>query len=317
MKKFILIAALLFISCNDGTKIVLASSGNLNEISIVVEDQLWEGSIGKALTNILSKPIYGLPQQEPLFKLRQIPPRVFSGFVTKSRTIIIIENNKQKHTRLLLNKYASPQTVIVVSGMTSREIIEELKKHSKKIINKIKEAEIKEKQRRIRKSLSISQALDSIFKIKLDYPSIYRVAAVDRNFVWLRKDTKSGSVNLSVFQTPLKTNRLNTEKIIIIRDSVSKQKIPGPTKETYMSTETQYKPVLVPTKIRKHKGLEVRGLWEVKKQFMGGPFINFSVVDSINNRILFFDGFVYSPGTKKASYIFEIEAIIKSLKILK
>ena len=317
MKKFILIAALLFISCNDGTKIVLASSGNLNEISIVVEDQLWEGSIGKALTNILSKPIYGLPQQEPLFKLRQIPPRVFSGFVTKSRTIIIIENNKQKHTRLLLNKYASPQTVIVVSGTTSREIIDELKKHSKKIINKIKEAEIKEKQRRIRKSLSNSHALDSIFKIKLDYPSIYRVAAVDRNFVWLRKDIKSGSVNLSVFQTPLKTNRLNTEKIITIRDSVSKQKIPGPTKETYMSTETQYKPVLVPTKIRKYKGLEVRGLWEVKKQFMGGPFINFSVVDSINNRILFFDGFVYSPGTEKASYIFEIEAIIKSLKILK
>jgi len=317
MRKCILIAVLFFVSCNDDTKIVLASSGNLNEISIVVQDQLWEGSVGKALKSILSKPIYGLPQQEPLFKLRQIPPRVFSGFVTKSRTIIIIEKNKQKHTRLLLNKYASPQTVIVVSGMTSREIIEELKKHSKKIINKIKEAEIKEKQRRIRKSLSNSQVLDSIFKIKLDYPSIYRVAAADRNFVWLRKDTKSGSVNLSVFQTSLKTNRLNTEKIIIIRDSVSKQKIPGPTKETYMSTETQYKSVLVPTKIRKHKGLEVRGLWEVKKQFMGGPFINFSVVDSINNRILFFDGFVYSPGTEKASYIFEIEAIIKSLKILK
>ena len=317
MRKCILIAVLFFVSCNDDTKIVLASSGNLNEISIVVQDQLWEGGVGKALTSILSKPIYGLPQQEPLFKLRQIPPRVFSGFVTKSRTIIIIEKNKQKHTRLLLNKYASPQTVIVVSGMTSREIIEELKKHSKKIINKIKEAEIKEKQRRIRKSLSNSQVLDSIFKIKLDYPSIYRVAAADRNFVWLRKDTKSGSVNLSVFQTSLKTNRLNTEKIIIIRDSVSKQKIPGPTKETYMSTETQYKSVLVPTKIRKYKGLEVRGLWEVKKQFMGGPFINFSVVDSINNRILFFDGFVYSPGTEKASYIFEIEAIIKSLKILK
>tara|TARA_B110000014_G_scaffold94619_1_gene64904 strand:+ start:157 stop:1110 length:954 start_codon:yes stop_codon:yes gene_type:complete len=317
MRKCILIAVLFFVSCNDDTKIVLASSGNLNEISIVVQDQLWEGSVGKALTSILSKPIYGLPQQEPLFKLRQIPPRVFSGFVTKSRTIIIIENNKQKNTRLLLNKYASPQTVIVVSGMTSREIIDELKKHSKKIINKIKEAEIKEKQRRIRKSLSNSHVLDSIFKIKLDYPSIYRVAAVDRNFVWLRKDTKSGSVNLSVFQTPLKKNKLNTKKIITIRDSVSKQKIPGPTKETYMSTEMQYKSVLAPTKIRKHKGLEVRGLWEVKKQFMGGPFINFSVEDSINNRILFFDGFVYSPGTEKASYIFEIEAIIKSLKILK
>ena len=317
MKKYIFIAMLVFLSCNDDTKVILASSGNLNEISIVAEDQLWEGSVGKALKNILSKPIYGLPQQEPLFRLRQIPPRVFSGFVTKSRTIIIIENNKQKNTRLLLNKYASPQTVIVVSGMTAGEIIEELKKNSKEIIKRIKEAEIKEKQRRIRKAQNSSQVLDSIFNIKLNYPSIYRIAAADRNFVWLRKDTKSGCVNLSVFQTPLTANKLNAETIIAIRDSVSKQEIPGPTKETYMSTETQYKPVLVPTKISKHKAQEVRGLWEVKKQFMGGPFINFSVVDSINNRTLFFDGFVYSPGTEKASYVFEIEAIIKSLKILK
>ena len=317
MKKYILIAALVFVSCTDDTKVVLASSGNLNEISIVAEDQLWEGSVGKALKNILSKPIYGLPQQEPLFRLRQIPPRVFSGFVTKSRTIIIIENNKQKNTRLLLNKYASPQTVIVVSGMTSREIIEEFKKNSKEIIKRIKETEIKEKQRRIRKALNSSQVLDSIFNIKLNYPSIYRVAVADRNFVWLRKDTKSGSVNLSVFQAPLTANKLNAETIITIRDSVSKQKIPGPTKETYMSTEMQYKSVLASTKISKYKGQELRGLWEVKKQFMGGPFINFSVVDSINNRILFFDGFVYSPGTEKANYVFEIEAIIKSLKILK
>jgi len=317
MKKYILIVALVFVSCTDDTKVVLASSGNLNEISIVAEDQLWEGSVGKALKNILSKPIYGLPQQEPLFRLRQIPPRVFSGFVTKSRTIIIIENNKQKNTRLLLNKYASPQTVIVVSGMTSREIIEEFKKNSKEIIKRIKETEIKEKQRRIRKALNSSQVLDSIFNIKLNYPSIYRVAVADRNFVWLRKDTKSGSVNLSVFQTPLTANKLNAETIITIRDSVSKQKIPGPTKETYMSTEMQYKSVLASTKISKYKGQELRGLWEVKKQFMGGPFINFSVVDSINNRILFFDGFVYSPGTEKANYVFEIEAIIKSLKILK
>jgi len=317
MKKYILIVALVFVSCTDDTKVVLASSGNLNEISIVAEDQLWEGSVGKALKNVLSKPIYGLPQQEPLFRLRQIPPRVFSGFVTKSRTIIIIENNKQKNTRLLLNKYASPQTVIVVSGMTSREIIEEFKKNSKEIIKRIKETEIKEKQRRIRKALNSSQVLDSIFNIKLNYPSIYRVAVADRNFVWLRKDTKSGSVNLSVFQTPLTANKLNAETIITIRDSVSKQKIPGPTKETYMSTEMQYKSVLASTKISKYKGQELRGLWEVKKQFMGGPFINFSVVDSINNRILFFDGFVYSPGTEKANYVFEIEAIIKSLKILK
>ena len=54
-----------------------------------------------------------------------------------------------------------------------------------------------------------------------------------------------------------------------------------------------------------------------KKTIYGRSFINFSIVDSTNRRILYFDGFVYSPGTAKAGYIFELEAIIKSLKILK
>ena len=48
MRKIVLIATLLFTSCNNNTKILLASSGNLNEISVVVEDQLWEGDVGKA-----------------------------------------------------------------------------------------------------------------------------------------------------------------------------------------------------------------------------------------------------------------------------
>ena len=83
-----------------------------------------------------------------------------------------------------------------------------------------------------------------------------------------------------------------------------------------MSTDPQYKSVSKPTILNNLKATETRGLWEVKKQFMGGPYINFSVIDSSNNRVLFFDGFVYSPATEKASYIFELEAIIKSLKIL-
>ena len=55
MRKIVLIATLLFTSCNNNTKILLASSGNLNEISVVVEDQLWEGDVGKALKKTLSR----------------------------------------------------------------------------------------------------------------------------------------------------------------------------------------------------------------------------------------------------------------------
>ena len=62
---------------------------------------------------------------------------------------------------------------------------------------------------------------------------------------------------------------------------------------------------------------ETRGTWEVKGDFMGGPFLNYIVKDTINKRILFIDGFIFSPSQRKRDNIVEIEAIIKSLKVYK
>jgi hypothetical protein len=40
---------------------------------------------------------------------------------------------------------------------------------------------------------------------------------------------------------------------------------------------------------------EMRGLWEVKVDFMGGPFISWTMVDEKRNRIVTAFGFVYAP----------------------
>ena len=317
MKKAIFFTVIILLGCQNDSKIVLASSGNLNEVSVVIENDLWEGAVGKELKTAFSKPIYGLPQQEKQFILRQMPPGIFSGFATKSRVIIKIESNKKKGINVVSNKYASPQKIIVISGANANQIIQQIRSKTKEIFSILRNSEIREKKRRIKKSLSSSSSLKKVFNITLDYPSIYREASVLENFVWLRKDTKSGSVNLSIFEAPLTRDKLSKQKIIAIRDSVAKTTIPGPTLGTYMTTDPEYRAVSKPIIINKKTGMETRGLWEVKKQFMGGPFINFSIVDSTNRRILYFDGFVYSPGTAKADYIFELEAIIKSLKILK
>ena len=51
MKKYIFIATLVFLSCNDDTKVILASSGNLNEISIVVGDEWFAGNLSYHLSS--------------------------------------------------------------------------------------------------------------------------------------------------------------------------------------------------------------------------------------------------------------------------
>jgi len=75
MKKIILatFSIMLFVACkDDGTKakrIISSSSGNINNLSVIIDNVLWGGSIGEHIRDVFGAEVYGLPQQEPLFSM--------------------------------------------------------------------------------------------------------------------------------------------------------------------------------------------------------------------------------------------------------
>tara|TARA_B110000259_G_scaffold105605_1_gene121171 strand:+ start:652 stop:1596 length:945 start_codon:yes stop_codon:yes gene_type:complete len=313
MRKLLLVF-IIFFGCKESTtNLLTSSSGNLNEISVALSDELWKGPVGNTLKESFSKPIYGLPQREPMFSLRHIPIRVFSGFVTKNRTIIKVQKAKKTQTLVQYNKYATPQLVIQFFGPNTKEIIKLIKKDSDSMVSLINKLEINEKQRRIKKSLSKSSDLKTNFKIDLKYPSVYRVAKSKNDFIWLRKDTNSGSLNLMVYDDSSKDQLDNN--YINIRDSISRLHIPGPVDKTSMSVDNGYIVKSIEGVINNIHYKEYRGMWEVTDQFMAGPFIGYEFEDTKNQRKIYIDGFVYAPSVKKRSYVFELESIIKSIII--
>jgi len=313
MRKLLLVFIIFFGCKESSTNLLTSSSGNLNEISVALSDELWKGPVGNTLKESFSKPIYGLPQREPMFSLRHIPIRVFSGFVTKNRTIIKVQKAKKTQTLVQYNKYATPQLVIQFFGPNSKEIIRLIKKDSDSMVSLINKLEINEKQRRIKKSLSKSSDLKTNFKIDLKYPSVYRVAKSKNDFIWLRKDTNSGSLNLMVYDDSSKDQLDNN--YINIRDSISRLHIPGPVDKTSMSVDNGYIVKSTEGVINNIHYKEYRGMWEVTDQFMAGPFIGYEFEDTKNQRKIYIDGFVYAPSVKKRSYVFELESIIKSIII--
>ena len=60
----------------------------------------------------------------------------------------------------------------------------------------------------------------------------------------------------------------------------------------------------------------MRGSWEFHKDFMTGPYVNFAIRDNKRKRFIIVDGFAYNPVHSKKELLFEMEAIIKSTKIL-
>jgi hypothetical protein len=48
---------------------------------------------------------------------------------------------------------------------------------------------------------------------------------------------------------------------------------------------------------------------------MGGPFVSYSCVDEVNERVIVAEVFVYAPNKEKRQYIRDMEAILLTLKL--
>ena len=304
---------ILILSCKENNSELLLpeSNGTINTISVVIDDDLWDSEIGALIRKEFSYPIYGLPQMEPVFDLKQIPTSIFSGFVTNSRTILKVGLSSEERLKTYKNKYAKPQLIVVLSSVSKQKLIKQIFSSKDKVLSKLYANEIAEKQRRVLKSKNPTRLIREKFGFDILFSSSYRIAKSSKDFLWARRDTEKGSVNFYISKIRNKDN----SNINQIRDSISKKFVPGPIEKTYMSTEKGYAPKSKEFQLTESlKVVETRGMWEVKDQYMAGPFLNYTVTSRNNSDLYILEGFVYSPGTAKRDYIFELEAIFKSIK---
>ena len=151
--------------------------------------------------------------------------------------------------------------------------------------------------------------------ITLKIPSAYRIAKEEEKFFWLRKDITNGDMNLLIYELPMGSipkDSTTIAKIIKVRDSIGMLKIPTSSGE--FITEEAYAPYLYETQLDNKFAFETKGTWEIKDRYMAGPFVNYVIDDSDNNRQFVIEGFVLAPSVRKRDFMFELEAIMKSIK---
>ncbi|AXG73647.1 DUF4837 family protein [Flavobacterium arcticum] len=323
MKRIKQIVFFVFVLCatackDDSDADAVASKGNINEISIIINDVLWSGDIGDSLRKKLAAPVDGLTQEEPLFTLNQYHESTFDEALKKGRNIIIINKGGEKEYTSKKNSFCTPQNVFTFSGKSIDDLLDLIEMHSDEIIMKIKETEICENQKRNRKA----GLLDTIpfkeqFGISIMVPATYTYAIENDKFVWLKKDIPSGNTNILLYSVPYETieqEKTILSNIISMRDSIGSLYIHGQEENTYMKTEEAYSPYLFMTSFKDNRAFETRGNWEMENDFMNGPFLNYAIRDDKHQCYLVIEGFIYSPSSPKRDLIIELESIIKSLQ---
>jgi hypothetical protein len=160
---FTLFSLFFIYSCNEtgkkDTSYLPKSLGNINTLQVVIPNELWNNSVGEEIREYFAAPTAGLPQDEPLFSMNQMPPETYTGFARKYRLVLHVNLGTEDKVAFVKDKFSKPQTGVFITAKTEQGLIDLIKENQIKIIETFHASEIRERQRRTKVSL---MKLDSL-----------------------------------------------------------------------------------------------------------------------------------------------------------
>lgn len=317
------VSIILFASCGNDKVVLPSAVGSFGKVLVVIDNSKWEGDIGDEIRTSFGKLQVGLPQPEKTLSVAQVAPNGFQGMLRTTRNILIVEIRDTTYIKKVKSRFAQGQSVVYIAAKSREEMISLLKENSQDIIDTYRNSDV----RYIQGVFWGKRVDDSKYKtlqnlnISLTVPENYRTVDDTGEFLWLRHHLKSGiakgsgSNNILVYSLPLEEQNSIADSIISMRNAIGEKYIPGSKEGMYMITEAAYTPFTIETTIEDKKAYETRGKWEVKNDFMAGPFLNYAIVDEEHDRLLVVEGFTYAPSVDKRNFLLELEAIAKSVQI--
>lgn len=303
-------------------------TGKNGEILVVINDDVKTDTAGKYIAAMLNDNYLGLAASEPIFDMQTVPHGYFNETMQKFRNIIdvVVSDTVSIDTVGYYNDmWARPQAFVSIKAKSKKNLLDLVERNHIRIVSYLSRSE-RERMMAFNKKtrhLALAEELAERWNIDIVVPNAFtKCNPQNRNAMsWIRIDTDESNMNLLVYDYPyIGEGALSLPYILNKRDSLLRENIEGPN-GSFMCTEVRFGLDEIIYKLGTHKGMEtaeLRGLWRMEGYAMGGPFILRAHHDTIANRVVVTDGFVYYPSRdKKRNLIRQLEAIMYSLQIKK
>lgn len=322
-----------------------ASTGDIDEVVLLIDEALWKNAPGDSLRAILQRDFLILPQSEPMFDLRTIySMKGFGSMLQRSGVVLIVadmSNTGSDITQAVqeqLNRFseegkpapaffarqnvwATPQRVVYVQGSSAQDVAQLVSKNSIGLIKQLYEiGNLKAYNNAYAAKINdgLIATLAQKYKIEVQIPNMFQPAVEADNFIWLRADNQATEEvqNLMFYAEPYTTAPALTEELAVALRNKMGKNVSTQIAGSYMVSDTTLgfisKTVILPSG---NEALEVRGLWRMQGDFMGGPFVTYCINDATNRRIVVADAFVYAPKIDKRRIVRRMERIVETIKV--
>lgn len=323
------------------------ANGQHGEILILMEDGLWNGLVGEALTKSLSRLAEGpYLRPEPMFSFYQKEPKALNHVNQLNRNILkfmVDHDSTYTETQVIEkhNYYAKNQLFVIVKDSDPNRLYDFALNKMDGIVDLFNAFELEQliREYKNRSNKGIQELIERKFHISVSVPAETVLKSEKSDFVLTRRDRSRNQLSneatggkggvfwiqqgFMFWRTPVypDSSQLTVENVLKNRDTTLKYNVPGATKGTYMGTEytEYYDPEGRVFDYHGHKAVEIRGLWIYAGEVFvggGGPFVQYSVLNEARQEIITVSGYVYAPKYDKREYIRELDAVLNTIEII-
>ena len=288
------------------------------ELLVVCPQRQWTGEVGDTLRAVLTAPVPWINQTEPLFDVLRIREQDFTGMLAAHRNILRVVENPSLERASVAVEYdvtAEPQIVLTLQGPDDRSLADYVSEHRAELVQGL---EMAERDRDIRfaetyGATGVERAVARTFGVTMNVPKGYVLAAEQPDFIWARYEYPTASQGFMIYSRPYEgPASLSAAALLSARNRFA-ARIPGPSDGSYMTTSDAFQPAYRMFRLERRLWCELRGFWDVEGDFMGGPFVSYTTVDTATNRVLTLDGYVYSPKLHKRNFVRGVEHLLYTL----
>ena len=292
----------------------MTAQGSPYEIVVVSNTPTWEGPAGDTLRSMLRQPVPAISRNEPMFDLLRVTPDGFKNIIAKHRNIIklLVNPTVEAGIGVQYDVSSHPQTVILVQAPDQTTLAQYLSDNRSNLLYVLEKSERDRTLEYAGKfnEPSLRALLKDKFGITMNVPKGYVLRNAADDFVWISYEYPSASQGFFIYTYPYKgVESLSAGALTKARNRFAAL-IPGPSEGSYMTTYDGFEPESRAIRIGGRLWIEMRGLWDVAHDFMGGPFVSYSTVDTETNRVLTLDCYVYSPQKNQRNYLRALEHLV-------
>lgn len=323
--------ALVMVSCggngngkksgNKKSLLMPTSSGRPYEIIVVVDQDMWERPAGRALYNVLDTDVPGLPQSERSFRIMFTSPQNYDATLKLIRNIIVVDVNKDMYTqpkfKYAKDVYSSPQSILTIQAPDEQSFGLFVEENTQVIIDFFTHAEMNRQIYMLEEkhNQAASSAVREMFGCDVWISGELASTKKGKDFYWAGTNTATGDQNFVIYSFPYRDqNTFTKEYLVHKRDSVMQINIPGSQEGRYMMTDSLMTDVKA-IAVQGEYCMEMRGLWRVKGDLMGGPYVSHARLDKKNQRIIVSEIFIYSPDKMKRNLVRTMEASLYTVRL--